>query len=235
MFYPATPRLSAGPNTLQPPILDPRTKPASGPNSAPQDYRERGTAPLRPPATVRHEHRLIIYIAHAHPSLKVTPGKTKSSRNRVIPPRGRHPATVPRVQSRTRQRQLALRVAYLCEAGRPQEQGHHQGTYRVTSPRLQVVDVSPRSSTLAAGHPRSSYPPKSRGRSLRRRSPDRQPDRLTLGLCQNDVLVRGSGIARENASGSAKEIARGIAARITRHPVRRIKPRQITSRPKRSC
>ncbi|KAH9856417.1 hypothetical protein C2E23DRAFT_882478 [Lenzites betulinus] len=67
MFYPATPRLSAGPNTLQPPILDPRTKPASGPNSAPQDHRERGTAPLRPPATV-------------------TPGKTKSSRNRVIPP-----------------------------------------------------------------------------------------------------------------------------------------------------
>ncbi|KAI8972553.1 hypothetical protein BD414DRAFT_517884 [Trametes punicea] len=67
MFYPPTPRHSAGPNTLQPPILDARPQPPSRPQSQPQLQREQTATPQRPPPIV-------------------TPGKTRSSRNRVIPP-----------------------------------------------------------------------------------------------------------------------------------------------------
>ncbi|KAH9893941.1 hypothetical protein C8Q73DRAFT_745604 [Cubamyces lactineus] len=64
MFYPATPRHSAGPNTLQPPVLDSRSHPPSRPHSQPRTQQD-GTTPQRPPAT---------------------PNKSRSSRNRVIPP-----------------------------------------------------------------------------------------------------------------------------------------------------
>ncbi|KAI0632879.1 hypothetical protein C8Q77DRAFT_1058522 [Trametes polyzona] len=65
MFYPATPRHSAGPNTLQPPNLAQRPPATTRPSSHPQIHSDqRGTQ--RPPPTA-------------------TPGKTRSSRNRVIP------------------------------------------------------------------------------------------------------------------------------------------------------
>ncbi|KAI0351610.1 hypothetical protein OH77DRAFT_1429431 [Trametes cingulata] len=67
MFYPVTPRQSAGPNTLQAPVLDQRPPPHSRTNSQQHVPQEQRGTPQRPPPTV-------------------TPGKTRSSRNRVIPP-----------------------------------------------------------------------------------------------------------------------------------------------------
>ncbi|CDO75455.1 hypothetical protein BN946_scf184823.g9 [Trametes cinnabarina] len=68
MFYPATPRHSAGPNTLQPPVLDPRPQPPSRPHSQPRVHHDQqGATPQRPPPTATLE-------------------KTRPSRNRVIPP-----------------------------------------------------------------------------------------------------------------------------------------------------
>ncbi|TFK82019.1 hypothetical protein K466DRAFT_557157 [Polyporus arcularius HHB13444] len=71
MFYPATPRHSLGPNAFQPPHLEalhPRstTPDPQQPQLQHRQPPERGQTPQRPPPTV-------------------TPGKTKSSRNRVIP------------------------------------------------------------------------------------------------------------------------------------------------------
>ncbi|KAI0668846.1 hypothetical protein C8Q78DRAFT_212551 [Trametes maxima] len=65
MFYPATPRHSMGPNSMQPPVLDPRPRGQSHPQ--PHSQEQHGSTPHRPSATA-------------------TPGKTRSSRNRVIPP-----------------------------------------------------------------------------------------------------------------------------------------------------